>query len=117
MTTKDMPWEGTESPDNGDWKEATGSIWKPENKGDQIIGLLVDIQTGVGENNSTLYTVQTKDTGENLGVWGSAVLDSRMKGIGVGQEVKITYQGLGDKKPGKNPPKLWTVHHREPVSE
>jgi hypothetical protein len=37
-----------------------------------------------------------------------------MKGISVGEEVRIVYKGLGDKKPGKNPPKLWQVFHRDP---
>lgn len=97
-----------------EWKESTGNTWKPEEKGDAIEGLLVDVEKGVGENNSTRYTIQETKTGENFGVWGSAILDSRMKGIAVGMEVKITYQGLGDKKPGKNPPKLFTVLYREP---
>lgn len=98
-----------------EWKEATGSIWKPENKDDFVEGLLVDIARDVGENNSMLYTVQLKDTGENVGVWGSAVLDARMKGIVVGEEVKIEYKGLGEKKAGKHAPKLWKVQHREPM--
>ena len=37
-----------------------------------------------------------------------------MKGIKVGEEVRIVYKGLGDKQPGKNPPKLWQVFHRDP---
>jgi len=97
-----------------EWQEATGAIWKPEKKGDELVGLLVAIEKNVGQNNSTLYTIQRKDTGENVGVWGSAVLDSRMKGIAIGEEVRLVYEGLGDKKPGKNPPKLWRVFHRPP---
>ena len=100
--------------DNSSWKENTGNTWKPENKDDEIEGLLVDIQNNVGVNNSTLYTIQEKETGENVGMWGSAVLDSRMKGIAAGMEVRIVYKGLGDAKPGKNPPKLWQVFYREP---
>ena|SRR3990167_11149613 len=97
-----------------EWIESTGNTWKPEKTNDFIEGLLVDVEKDVGENHSVLYTVQEKESGENTGVWGSAILDSRMKGIAVGMEVKIIFKGLGDKKPGKNPPKLWQVFSREP---
>lgn len=100
--------------DNSDWTENTGTSWKPQDKDDEIEGILTDIQHGVGQNDSTLYTIQRKDTGENTGVWGSTVLDQRMKGISVGMEVRIVYKGLGDAKAGKNPPKLWQVFYREP---
>ena len=96
------------------WKEATGSTWKPEKKDDSIEGLLTDIQSEVGQNSSMLYTVCRKEDGENLGVWGSTVLDSRMRGINIGEEVKIVFKGLGDAKPGKHAPKLFSVFHREP---
>lgn len=91
------------------WTEQTGNFWKPEKVDDTIVGLLVALEKDVGQNNSMMYTIQQKETGENVNVWGSAVLDSRMKGIAVGEEVKIVYKGLGDKKAGKNAPKLWQV--------
>lgn len=97
-----------------DWKENTGNTWKPENKDDEVVGILVDVEHGVGDNNSTMYTIEQASNHESISVWGSAVLDSRMKGISVGEEVRIVYKGLGDKKPGKNPPKLWQVFHRDP---
>jgi hypothetical protein len=95
--------------DTTEWKESTGSFWKPENKGDEVIGILRAIEHEVGDNKSTLYTVEQADGSVN--VWGSAILDSRMKGIMIGEKVKIVYQGLGEKKAGKNPPKLWNVYH------
>lgn len=91
------------------WVENSGNTWKPEKKDDEVVGILVDIEKGVGTNNSTLYTIQEETTGENVSVWGSTILDSRMKGIPVGAEVKIIFKGFGDAKPGKNPPKLWKV--------
>lgn len=97
-----------------DWKENTGNNWKPEKKDDEITGILVDVEHEVGKNGSTMYTVEQSSTHENIGIWGSAVLDSRMKGINVGEEVRIVYKGLGDKQPGKNAPKLWQVFHRDP---
>lgn len=100
---------------NNEWVEQTGNTWKPENKDDEIVGLLVDIEHEVGKNGSTLYTVEQSSNHETIGIWGSAVLDNRMKGIQIGEEVRIIYKGLGDKQAGKNPPKLWQVFHRDPV--
>lgn len=97
-----------------EWKENTGGTWKPEKKEDSIEGLLTDIQHNIGVNNSTMYTVQEKESGENIGVWGSTVLDQRMKGISIGMDVRIVYKGLGEAKGGKQAPKLWAVFFKEP---
>lgn len=97
-----------------DWKENTGNSWKPEKKDEEVVGILVDVETGVGQNGSTMYTVEQSSDHTTVNIWGSTVLDSRMKGIKVGEEVRIVYKGLGDKQPGKNPPKLWQVFHRDP---
>ena len=96
------------------WKEAIGNFWKPEKEEDFIEGLLIEVEKNVGENSSVLYTIQQKNDGENVNVWGSAILDSRMKGILCGEEVKIIYKGLGEAKKGKHAPKLWKVLHRGP---
>ena len=61
-----------------------------------------------------MYTVQEKESGDNIGVWGSTILDGRMKGISIGMEVRIVYKGLGDAKAGQSPPKLWQIFSREP---
>jgi hypothetical protein len=96
------------------WIENTGNTWKPEKKDDQITGVLTAIKTDIGQNASMMYMVEESQSHETVGVWGSTILDSRMAGVKIGEEVKIVYKGLGDKKPGQNPPKLWQVFHREP---
>ncbi len=101
-------------PKKSEWTENTGNTWKPEKKDDEMVGILADIQNDVGRNASMLYTIQDAKTKENIGVWGSTILDARMKGISIGMEVRIVYKGLGDAKPGQNAPKLWQVFHREP---
>ena len=100
-----------------EWKESSGNFWKPEKDGDEILGLLLAVQQNVGQNSSTMYTIEEKETREMVNVWGSTVLDSRMKGIKIGQEVRIVYKGLGDKSPGKNPPKIFQVFYRDPAGE
>jgi len=97
-----------------DWKENTGNSWKPEKKDEEVVGILVDIEANVGQNGSMMYTVEQTSNHETVNIWGSTVLDSRMKGIKVGEEIRIIFKGLGDKQPGKNPPKLWQVFHRDP---
>ena len=56
--------------------------------------------------------VTRKKSGERFTVWESAALGGLFDSIaetGEGPEVYIRYDGLGKKKPGQNPPKLFTV--------
>ena len=100
-----------------DWKESSGNFWTPEKKDDELFGVLIAIENSVGPNNSMMYTFEEGKSHEMVNVWGSTVLDSRMKGIRLGQEVKIVYKGLGEKAPGKHAPKLWQVFYRDVVAE
>ncbi len=70
------------------------SPWIPEKKDDAIEGKLLRIDEEVGENKSKLYTLETEDSVR--GVWGSTVLDEKMKIFEVGDYVKIVF--LGKKK-------------------
>ena len=88
------------------WKKVEMSpVWngRDEDKkliikpGDSIEGKLLDVTTDVGPNHSTLYTIKTS-TGA-ISVWGSTVLDVRMKNLTVGEDVKIEY--LGTEKSAK----------------
>lgn len=90
------------------YEEVNPSIWTYENDGDFVEGHFISIQKDVGENKSNLYTLRKED-GNLISVWGSAILDSRMSAIQVNDMVKITYKGLGEKKGGKNAPKIFKV--------
>lgn len=77
-----------------EWKEAladdgSGEVWNREGT---IQGIYARKRTDVGPNSSNLYTLKNSK-GTEVGVWGSAVLDSRMAQIPIGSEVKI--QSLG----------------------
>jgi len=89
------------------YKEVNPEIWSYENEGDCIEGILVLKQEDVGDNKSRMYSIETPEGVKN--VWGSAVLDSRMNLVNVGEKVKITYKGLGEAKGGKNAPKIFKV--------
>ncbi len=78
---------------DSDWEEVVMSpIWDFEEK-KELVGVLVDSQENIGKNKSMLYTFETPD-GERWGVWGSTVIDTRMRTAVVGQEIKIVFKGM-----------------------
>ena len=89
------------------YEEIKPEDWKPEKEEDFIEGFLVNIQKDIGENKSMLYNIETPIGVKN--VWGSAVLDTRMAFVKVGNKIKITYKGLGEAKAGRNAPKIFKV--------
>ncbi len=89
------------------FEENNPGFWTPENEDDSITGILINIQEDVGTNKSMLYTIEQDKIPTNI--WGSAILDQRMIGMKVGDLIKITYKGLGEKTSGKNAPKIFKV--------
>jgi len=68
--------------------------WIPEKEDDAIEGKLLRVDSEVGENKSMFYILETKES--IRGVWGSTVLDEKMKIFEVGNYIKIVF--LGKKK-------------------
>ena len=64
-----------------------------------IVGLLLEKESGVGPNKSMIYHFKTSDD-KNVAVWGSTVLDDRMRHVDLMEIVRITYKGevLNSKK-------------------
>lgn len=79
-----------EKPMAKEWIDASaaGDTW---DKKDPIQGLYVAKKINVGSHNSNMYMI--KVDGEQVGVWGSAVLDGRFEEIPVGSEVRIEHLG------------------------
>lgn len=96
-----MEWQKVESKNNATWK------FKEQK---EIEGIFISMKEKVGQNESCLYTLKTKD-GE-VGVWGSTLLDDRFTGIDLGEEVKIVYQGLQKNKNGSRSFHAFDVYHR-----
>ncbi len=90
------------------YKEVNPETWTYEEDGDFIEGILVKSESDVGANKSNIYTLETEPK-KFIGVWGSIILDQRMSLVKVGEKIKITYKGLGEKKAGKNPAKIFKV--------
>lgn len=63
--------------------------------GDSVEGEFVEKIEGIGENNSSVYVLKTKDN-ELIGVWNSTVLDTKFSNLKGGQRVGVEY--LGEKK-------------------
>ena len=83
---------------NNGWTEVGGDSGDMWDKEGSIEGTYVSKKTDVGPKNSNIYNLQTKDG--LIGVWGSAVLDTKMDQLQTGAEVRITHLGMGKSKSG-----------------
>src|SRR3990167_5432471 len=81
----------------------TDRAWPAKNQvlkeGDFIEGLLVEKNANVGPNNSMMYVLEVGE--EKVGVWGSAVIDTKMAKVAVGKMVKIEFKGMEEGKGGR----------------
>ena len=90
-----------------------GDTWNFD-EAPEMVGLYLGHEEGVGENDSNLYTFEVDQ--KNISVWGSTVLDIRLKNVKVGEEVKIVFNGMKDSPNRKGKQyKDFEVYHREPV--
>lgn len=58
-----------------------------------IEGVLAEKKENVGPNGSNLYVLEDQE-GNKTGVWGSAIIDSRLQNAEIGLLIKIEYLGL-----------------------
>jgi hypothetical protein len=101
-----------------EWKKVEQSPAHDFDKEPEFIGCFISKEEHVGPNDSNLYTFEKKG-GEEVAIWGSTVLDTRLKHVKEGEEVRIVFTGLAkEAKRGQNKAKLYDVYHREPeISE
>ena len=80
---------------NDDWVEVGNTPptvdWDKEA---EFVGSFVEKREGVGKNNSNAYIFERQDGGEQVTVWGSAILDDRLTSLQAGQLTKINYLGF-----------------------
>lgn len=84
------------------------NTWKPVEDNQEVVGIFVKEEKGVGVNKSMLYHMEVD--GKPNAVWGSAVLDTKMNAVKPGDLIKIVYLGKGEAKVGHNAPKLYDVY-------
>jgi len=82
------------------YEDVEAQFWNYENKGDFVAGIYLSNQSEVGENKSMVYNLEQPD-GKIISIWGSKVLDTKMKLLKISDDVKIIYLGLV-KAEGKN---------------
>lgn len=84
-------------------------IWKPQNIGDGVRGILLSATQNIKYNNIE-YRIKTK-TG-TITVFGTTVLNNLMASAPLNKEVAIIYKGEEDSKTaGHQPVQLWDVYY------
>lgn len=78
----------------------------------EFIGEYVGKAENLGDNNSTLYSFKNEE-GEVIGVWGCAVLGSRLSNAMAGDNYKIVFKGLAKGKSGRNYKDFDVFHERK----
>ena len=76
----------------------------------EIVGTYKGMEVGVGPNNSKMYSLDVK--GKTIGVWGTTLLDARLKNLVVGEEVKIVYLGKAKSPKSGREYHNFEVYHR-----
>lgn len=97
------------------YEDNNPGIFEFKEKEDELAGTLIKIQSDVGPSDSMLYTLEVE--GKPINVWGTTILDQRMVGIKVGDQIKMIFKGLGEAKAGKNAPKLFQVLVDRPLKD
>lgn len=99
-----------------DWVKVGDGLTWDYTKDKEIIGVLVAKDDSVGPNNSNLYSLKNAD-GSVVGVWGTALLDNRFKGIDLGEEVRILYLGRFKSEKTGREYHNFEVYHRQSESQ
>lgn len=92
-----MAWEKVETPQN---------FWKPENEGEELVGSITNVIDG---QYGVQLTILTKE-GQEFTTPSHKVLQNRLKGLKVGQKIKIERkETLAPKVRGQNPTVMYDV--------
>jgi hypothetical protein len=85
--------------------------WKPDKPGDILYGIVVDVQPNPWDKTVTSLIIRTPD-GKELMTPRNQTLTSLIDRLQpqVGDAVVIRYDGEGVKKPGRNPPKIFSMY-------
>lgn len=83
------------------FKDVDPGVWKYEKEGDSIFGVLIHREPREEANElSARYYLENEDG--KVMVWGSAVLDDRLKLVEIGTPIRITYKGKQKNSKGRD---------------
>ena len=108
-------WEKVEANITPAWNYKTEDGNFSLKEGDELTGIYTGKKEGVGAHNSIIYEFKVGE--ETMGVWGSAVLDTRFSNLTEGMEVKIVYKGKTKSKKSGMEYHDFDVFKREVVKE
>ena len=92
----------------GEWKKVEDTIFKFEQVGSEIEGVLIGSEDSKTFNNK-VYKIKSKD-GKIFTVFGTAILDSQLACVALNQTVRIVHTGSKpNKHAGQNPIRLFDV--------
>ena len=83
-----------------EFEEISPATWTPNTEEDQVEGRFINMEEGKGINESNAYYLE-KD-GTQILIWGTTVLNSRMKFAQLGEYLRITYKGKEKNKKGQD---------------
>ena len=112
----DVDWEAFEK--EAEEKAVSGRLpptWKPQKEGDKLKGIVVEIIPNPWEPSERSYIIRTPNAEEYM-TPRNKVLTSLLNRLNpeVGDLIYIRYDGLGKARPGRNPPKIFTVYVKKP---
>ena len=81
------------------FKKIEPGIWKPEEKGDEITGILRNVKDST-RFNSKVYSIEVNN--KQMIVFGTTVLEDRMSFVNVKDTIKIVYQGMEKNQKGQD---------------
>ncbi|MBT5832339.1 MAG: hypothetical protein HOH77_19280 [Candidatus Latescibacteria bacterium] len=79
-----------------EWISTDPRIWRPEKEGDALMGKLLQKRPKGGKYQSESYVVENHKA--LYIVFGTAVLEDRMKNVSIGDIVRIEYKGTKKNK-------------------
>ena len=89
------------------YEEVNPGMWTPEKEGDSLEGIFIRAEHDVGPQKSTIYHLEKE--GKPMSFWGCTILDQRMAWVKPSDSFRVTYKGLAEPQPGKNPAKIFKV--------
>lgn len=96
------------------WNEikTESDFWIPENPGDELKGIYLDLEPNSGTYNQNKYTFKDFEGHERI-VYGTKDLDAKLEEVELGTEVLLILDKLIPQKPPKSAFKVFRVFTRE----
>ena len=96
-----------------EWVSTEPHIWREDEQGDAIEGRLMEKRENGGKYGNASYLIEN-DKGVHV-VFGTTVLESRMRAVETGDMVRIVFKGVEKNKRSEDT-KIFEVFKKKPVA-